>query len=79
MKDMIQPSNDVNEETEPEKLNCIISPFSELKTNCDCLNRKSPHRILCLNAWPIGNSTIRKSGILEGGMALLEEVFNCGG
>jgi hypothetical protein len=34
------------------------------------LTRNGPHRLMCLNAWPIGSSTL-------GGLALLKEVWPC--
>lgn len=29
---------------------------------CGGLNRDGPHRLMCLNAWAIGSSTIRRHG-----------------
>ena len=34
---------------------------------------------MCLNAWPIGNDTIRRCIFVGPGMALLEEVCHCWG
>jgi hypothetical protein len=39
----------------------------------------APHRLMCLNSWPIGNSTFWRCGLVEGDVALLEEVCHCGG
>ena len=41
------------------------------------LNRNGPHRLKCLNAWPIGNDTPRRYGLSGVGVALLEEVGHC--
>jgi hypothetical protein len=38
------------------------------------LTRYGPHRLLCLNAWPMGSNTIRRYDLIGGGVALLEEV-----
>jgi hypothetical protein len=32
----------------------------------------------CLNAWSIGSGSIRRCGLIRVGVALLEEVFQCG-
>jgi hypothetical protein len=37
-----------------------------------------PHRLTRLNAWPTGSGTIKRCDLLEGGVALLEEVHHCG-
>ena len=34
------------------------------------LNRYGPHRLMCLNAWPIGRGTIRRCGFVEGSVSL---------
>jgi hypothetical protein len=44
---------------------------------CSGLNRNGPHRRMCLNAWPLGNGTIRRGGLVRVGMALLEAVCHC--
>ena len=48
-------------------------------TYCGGLNRNVPHRLMCLNAWPIGSDTIRKYGLVGLDMAFLEEVGHYGG
>ena len=40
------------------------------------LNRFGPHRLMCLNAWPIGSGTIRLVPFLYH-MVLLEDVCHC--
>jgi hypothetical protein len=44
---------------------------------CGDLNRFGPHRLMCLNAWPIGSGIIRRGDLVGIGMALLEEAFHC--
>lgn len=46
--------------------------------DCSGLTRYDPHRLMCLNAWPIGSDTIRWCGLLRIGVALLEKVCHCG-
>lgn len=53
---------------------------------CGVLNKYGPHRIICLNSWPVGSGTIRRIGLvgvdltlLEEDVALLDEVYHCGG
>ena len=36
--------------------------------------RNGPHRLLCLNAWPIGSDIIRRCGIAGVDVSLLEEL-----
>ena len=43
-------------------------------TLCGGLNRNDPHRLICMNVWPIGSNTIRRCGLDGVGVALLEEV-----
>jgi hypothetical protein len=43
------------------------------------LNRCGPHRLMCLNAWPIWSVTLRRCGLVGVDMTLLEEVHHCGG
>lgn len=31
---------------------------------CDGGNRYAPHRLMCLNTWPMGNGTIRRNGLV---------------
>jgi hypothetical protein len=38
------------------------------------LNRYDPRRLMCLNAWPLESSTIRRRGLVGVGVALLEEM-----
>jgi hypothetical protein len=45
--------------------------------SCSGLKRNAPHRLMCLNAWPIRNGTIRKCGLVGVGVAWLEEVWHC--
>ena len=44
---------------------------------CGGLNRFGSHRFMCLNVWPLGDSTIRRCGLVGVGVAL-EEVSHCG-
>jgi hypothetical protein len=46
---------------------------------CGGLNRFDPHRFIYLNSWPIENGTITRYDLIEGGIALLEEVCHCVG
>ena len=41
---------------------------------CGGLNGDSPHRFMCLNAWPLGNSNIGMWGLVGVGTILMEEV-----
>lgn len=50
-----------------------------LVTMCDSLNRNGPYRLVCVNAWHIGSSTIRRSSLIGVSMALLDDVCHCGG
>jgi hypothetical protein len=43
------------------------------------LNRDGPHRLMCLNVWPIGSDALRRCGLIGEGAALLVEVCYCGG
>lgn len=36
------------------------------------LDRKGPHRLMYLNAWPLGSDTIRRGGLVRVSVALLE-------
>ena len=42
------------------------------------LKRNGPHRPMCLKARPTENDTIRRCGLAEVGVVLLEEVGYCG-
>ena len=44
---------------------------------CGGLNRYGFHRLMCLSAWSIGNSAIRRQGLV-GESVVLEEVCHCG-
>jgi hypothetical protein len=46
--------------------------------DCGALNRYGPHRLMCLNAWPMGSGTIKMCGLLEVGVALLKGMCHCG-
>ena len=46
---------------------------------CRGLNRFGLHRLMCLNAWPTGSDTIMRCGLVGIGVALAEEVCQCGG
>lgn len=46
---------------------------------CGGMNRIGPHKLMCLNVWSIGSGTIRRCSLAGIGMALLEEVWHCGG
>ena len=39
---------------------------------CAGLNRYGSHRLLCLNAWPVGRDTTRRCGLVGVGVPLLE-------
>lgn len=41
---------------------------------CDGLYRNGPHRLVCLNSWPIGSGPVRRCGHVGVGMAFLEEL-----
>ena len=41
---------------------------------CSDLNRNCPHKLIDLNAWSLASGTIRRSGLVGGGVTLLEEV-----
>jgi hypothetical protein len=41
-------------------------------------NRNEPHRLMCLNSWPMGSGTIRRRGLIGGGVASLKEVCHYG-
>ena len=45
---------------------------------CGGLNRYGTHRLTCLNVCLIGNSTIKRCGLVVGAMVLLKEVCQCG-
>jgi hypothetical protein len=45
---------------------------------CGAMNRNQLHRLLCLNAWLRGSDTTRRCGLVEVGVALLEEVCHWG-
>ena len=34
------------------------------------LNRYGPHRLVCLNVWPLESGTIRRCGLVKGSMSL---------
>ena len=50
-----------------------------LVPRCCSLDRYGPHRLMYLNAWPIGSTTIRKCGLVGVGVVLLQEVCHCWG
>ena len=52
---------------------------SILKVICAYVNSYDLHRLMCLNAWPMGSGTIRRCGLIGGGMTFLEEVCHCRG
>jgi hypothetical protein len=39
-------------------------PVGARGVECGGLNRFGPHRLMCLNAWPTGSSTIRRCGLV---------------
>jgi hypothetical protein len=41
-----------------------------MSTGCGGLNKNVPHRLMCLNAWPIGSGTIRRCGLVGGSVSL---------
>ena len=42
---------------------------------CGNLSTNGPHRLMCLNAWPMRRgTTMRRCGLVEVGVVLLEEV-----
>ena len=42
------------------------------------LNRYGPHRLMCVNAWPVGSGTIRRCGIAGVSVALLRTSVTVG-
>lgn len=46
---------------------------------CGGLNRNGHHRLMVLNAWPIASSIIKRCGLVEAGVTLLDEGCQCGG
>ena len=47
--------------------------------HCGGLNRLGPRRFMYLDAWPTGTDTIRRCVLVGIGVALMEEVLDCGG
>lgn len=45
----------------------------------DGWNKYIPHRLMCLDDWPIGNDTIRMCALVGVGVDLLEKVCHYGG
>jgi hypothetical protein len=45
---------------------------------CGDLNRTDPHRLMWLTVWTIRSGTIRRCSLMGEGVALLEEVCQCG-
>jgi hypothetical protein len=43
-------------------------------TICNCWNRYGPHRLMCLNAWPMENGTIRRGDLIGGVVTLSEKM-----
>ena len=41
------------------------------------LNRRGPHRLICLNAWLIGSGPIRRCGLVGVDVAFLEAECHC--
>jgi hypothetical protein len=52
--------------------------FGGQGVKCGGLNRYGPHRLLYLDAWPIGSGTIRRCGLVGVGVTLFDEVCHCG-
>ena len=40
------------------------------KGQCAVVNRCGAHRLMCLNAWPIGSGTVRRCGLAGGSVPL---------
>jgi hypothetical protein len=38
-----------------------------LETTYGGLNKSGPHRLMCVNAWPIGSGAIKRCGLVVGG------------
>jgi Fe-S oxidoreductase len=57
----------------------LLVVLQNRKAYCGSLNRNGPHRLMCLDDWPIGSDTIRRLGLVGIGVSLLQEVGNCGG
>ena len=55
----------------------LIYPW--VYTWCGGLYRYGCCRVVCLNAWLIGNGTIKRYGLVRVGVVSLEEVCLCGG
>jgi hypothetical protein len=51
-----------------------VAPHNLTLGPCGGLSRYSPHRLLCLNAWPIGSGTIKKCCLVEVGVTFLGEM-----
>jgi hypothetical protein len=43
----------------------FIARMKYLGSNCDDLNRYNPHRLMCLNAWPIGSGNVSRCGLVS--------------
>jgi hypothetical protein len=46
---------------------------------CGGFNGYSPHRLMCLDAWPMGSGSIKRCGLVGVGVALLGELCHYGG
>ena len=48
------------------------SDLEAVKYQCSCLNRHGPHRLICLNVWPIRNGTTKRGNLVGVGGLLCE-------
>ena len=57
-------------------LPALAKPFRKRDVGkCGGLNRYDPHRLMCLNAWPVGSDTIRRCGLVGGSVSLWRQSF----
>ena len=56
-----------------------LQQYQMEKNDCGGLNRNGHHRLMVLNAWPIGSGIIKRCGLVEAGVTLLDEGCQCGG
>jgi hypothetical protein len=47
-----------------------LQAYGEQRVQCDTLNRFGSHRFVCLKAWPIDSSPIRRCGLAGGSVSL---------
>ena len=58
-------------------LPALAKPFRKRDVGkCGGLNRYDPHRLMCLNAWPVESDTIRRCGLVGGSVSLWRQSFD---